>query len=139
MARNSLAAFALAMSISVWQPAAAQSIGASLAGAVHDESGARLAGVTLTLTNTSNGRTQTVISPELLRLDPYRTLDIRLTKLVQTGGRRRLELTLEAFNVTNYVNYNPVTVNRNINSAAFLQRRSARPARQIQWGLRYVF
>ena len=55
------------------------------------------------------------------------------------GGRRGLELTLEAFNVTNYVNYNPVTVTRNINSAAFLQRRSARSARQIQWGLRYVF
>jgi hypothetical protein len=79
------------------------------------------------------------ISAELLRLDPYRTLDLRLTKFVQMGGRRGLELTLEAFNVTNYVNYNSVTVNRNINSAAFLQRRSARSARQIQWGLRYVF
>jgi hypothetical protein len=80
------------------------------------------------------------ISPELLQLDPYRTLDLRLTKLLQVGGQRRgLELTLEAFNVTNFVNYNPITVNRNINSAAFLQRRSARAARQVQWGLRYVF
>jgi hypothetical protein len=34
------------------------------------------------------------------------------------------------------VNYNPVTVNRNINSPSFLERRSARAARQIQWGLR---
>jgi hypothetical protein len=50
-----------------------------------------------------------------------------------------LELTVEAFNVTNEVNYNPVTVIRNINSAAFLRRRSAREARQIQWGLRYSF
>ena len=80
------------------------------------------------------------ISPDLLRLDPYRTLDVRLTKLLHMGGQRRgLEVTLEAFNVTNHVNYNPITVTRNINSAAVLRRRSARAARQIQWGLRYVF
>ena len=93
----------------------------------------------LRATLSTTGRPLAAISAELLRLDPYRTLDLRLTKFVQMGGRRGLELTLEAFNVTNYVNYNPVTVNRNINSAAFLQRRSARSARQIQWGLRYVF
>ena len=80
------------------------------------------------------------ISPELLRLDPYRTVDLRVAKLFQIGGRRRgLEVTLEAFNVTNFVNYNPVTVNRNIKSPSFLERRSARAARQIQWGVRYVF
>jgi hypothetical protein len=79
------------------------------------------------------------ISPDLLRLDPYRTLDVRLTKRLQMGGRRGLELTLEAFNVTNFVNYNSVTAARNINAPAFLQRRTARSARQIQWGLRYVF
>jgi hypothetical protein len=94
---------------------------------------------TLRATLSTTARPLAPISPELLRLDPYRTLDLRLTKLLQMGGGRGLELTLEAFNVTNYVNYNPVTVNRNINSAAFLQRRSARSARQIQWGLRYVF
>ena len=77
---------------------------------------------------------------ELLRLDPYRTVDLRVAKLLQIGGRRRgLELTLEAFNVTNFVNYNPITVNRNINSPSFLERRSTRIARQIQWGLRYLF
>jgi hypothetical protein len=79
------------------------------------------------------------IAPELLRPDPYRTLDLRLTKRVRMGGNGGLELTIEAFNVTNSVNYNPVTVTRNINSAVFLERRSARPARQIQWGLRYEF
>ena len=80
------------------------------------------------------------VPPELLRLDPYRTVDLRVAKLLQIGGRRRgLELTLEAFNVTNFVNYNPITVNRNINSPSFLERRSARIARQIQWGLRYLF
>jgi hypothetical protein len=94
---------------------------------------------TLRATVSTTARSLAPISPELLRLDPYRTVDIRVTKLLQMGGRRGLELTLEAFNVTNYVNYNPVTVIRNINSAAFLQRRSARSARQIQWGLRCIF
>jgi hypothetical protein len=94
---------------------------------------------TLRASLSTTARPLAPISPELLRLDPYRTVDIRVTKLLPMGGRRGLELTLEAFNVTNYVNYNPVTVIRNINSAAFLQRRSARAARQIQWGLRYVF
>ena len=104
-----------------------------------EEENARQLINTLRATLSTNARPLAPISPELLRLDPYRTLDVRLTKLVQMGGRRGLELTLEAFNVTNYVNYNPVTVTRNINSAAFLQRRSARSARQIQWGLRYAF
>jgi hypothetical protein len=81
----------------------------------------------------------TPVSAELLQLDPYRTLDLRLTKTLEVGRGRGLELTLEAFNVTNYVNYHPVTVIRNINSAAFLQRRNARDARQIQWGIRYSF
>lgn len=79
------------------------------------------------------------ISAELLRLDPYRTIDVRVTKALNLGGDRRLELTVEAFNVTNHVNYNPVTVVRNINSAAFLQRRTAREARQVQWGVRWTF
>ena len=104
-----------------------------------EEENARQLINTLRATLSTNARPLAPISPELLRLDPYRTLDVRLTKLVQMGGRRGLELTLEAFNVTKYVNYNPVTVTRNINSAAFLQRRSARSARQIQWGLRYAF
>ena len=62
MTRNSVAAVVIAISMVAARPAAGQSIGASLAGVVHDESGARLPGVTFTLTNTANGRTQTVIS-----------------------------------------------------------------------------
>ena len=62
MTRNSVAAVVIAILMVAARPAAGQSIGASLAGVVHDESGARLPGVTLTLTNTANGRTQTVIS-----------------------------------------------------------------------------
>jgi hypothetical protein len=89
---------------------------------------------------TTAARPLAPVSAELLRLDPYRTVDLRLAKVLQIGGRRRgLEVTLEAFNVTNFVNYNPVTINRNINSPSFLERRSARSARQIQWGLRYIF
>jgi hypothetical protein len=89
---------------------------------------------------TTAARPLAPVSPELLRLDPYRTVDLRVAKLLQIGGRRRgLEVTFEAFNVTNFVNYNPVTINRNINSPSFLERRSARAARQIQWGLRYLF
>jgi hypothetical protein len=94
---------------------------------------------TLRATVSTTARPLAPIAPELLRLDPYRTVDLRLTKLLRLGGRRGLDMTVEAFNVTNYVSHNPVTVNRNINSAAFLQRRSARSARQIQWGLRYLF
>jgi hypothetical protein len=79
------------------------------------------------------------IESELLRLDPYRSLDVRLTKVLQVRAAQRLELTLEAFNLTNHVNYNSTSVNRNLNSAAFLERRTARDARQIQWGIRYLF
>ena len=62
MTRNSVAAVVIAISMAAARPAAGQSIGASLAGVVSDESGARLPGVTITLTNTANGRTQTLIS-----------------------------------------------------------------------------
>lgn len=79
------------------------------------------------------------IRSDLLRLDPYRSVDVRLTKTVQVRAPQRLELTLEAFNLTNHVNYNSTAVNRNLNSSAFLERRAARDARQIQWGIRYSF
>jgi hypothetical protein len=75
----------------------------------------------------------------LLDLDPHRTLDLRLTKALQAGRRVRLDLLLEAFNVTNHVNIVPTTVNRSMNSAAFLERRTARDARQMQWGVRVGF
>jgi hypothetical protein len=75
----------------------------------------------------------------LLQLDPYRTLDLRATKTWSIGPRRRIELLIEAFNVTNYVNYVPVTVVRSMNSRQFLSRISARDARQLQWGARFVF
>jgi hypothetical protein len=79
------------------------------------------------------------IEPDLLRLDPYRSLDVRLTKVFQLRAAQRFELTLEAFNLMNHVNYSSTSVNRNLNSPAFLERRTARDARQIQWGIRYLF
>lgn len=85
------------------------------------------------------------IDRSLLSLDPYRSLELRVTKTIRTGGGRRLELLVEAFNVTNFVNVRPpVTANQpeagvSINTASFLIRTVARDARQIQWGLRYAF
>ena len=85
------------------------------------------------------GLTLPLIDLNLLRLDPYRTLDVRLAKAFQVRAPQRLEFTLEAFNLMNHVNYNSTSVNRNMNSPAFLERRTARDARQIQWGVRYSF
>ena len=75
----------------------------------------------------------------LLDLDPYRTIDVRFSKSFHAGRRARFDLLAEAFNVTNHVNIVPTTVNPNMNSAAFLERRAARDARQIQWGIRVTY
>jgi hypothetical protein len=79
------------------------------------------------------------VDPALLDPDPYRTLDLRLTKSFRAGRRARLDLMVEAFNVGNHVNVVPTAVNRSMNSTAFLERRAARDARQIQWGVRVTF
>jgi len=77
------------------------------------------------------------LDPALLKLDPYRSIDVRLTKGIRIGAARRLEMLLEGFNVTNHVNFRSPA--GNINSSSFLRRTTARDARQIQWGLRYLF
>jgi hypothetical protein len=52
---------------------------------------------------------------------------------------------VEAFNITNHVNFRPPIASGDpsagvsINAASFLVRTSARDARQIQWGARYSF
>jgi hypothetical protein len=80
------------------------------------------------------------IDRTLLTLDPYRTLDLRLTKSWRLGRDRRIEALIEGFNVTNRVNLRPPTGGgANMNTTAFLVRTAARDARQIQWGLRYSF
>jgi hypothetical protein len=55
-----------------------------------------------------------------------------------------VEIFMEGFNVTNHVNFrpplgNPPNAGASIIAPAFLVRTAARDARQIQWGLRYVF
>jgi hypothetical protein len=77
------------------------------------------------------------VDRSLLETDRYFTIDVRATKAIRFHDVHRLEMFLEAFNVTNHVNYSGL--NTNMNTAAFLIRTSARPARQIQWGLRYSF
>ena len=83
------------------------------------------------------------IDRSLLALDPYRALDLRLTKSLPIGRDRRLELLIEAFNVTNHVNFRPPSATRRgrrpHEAPAFLIRTAARDARQIQWGVRYTF
>jgi len=86
----------------------------------------------------------TPIDRSLLALDPYRTLDVRLTKSLAIGGGRRLELLVEGFNVTNYVSFRPPTGNPPgagvpMVTSSFLLRTAARDARQLQFGVRYVF
>ena len=82
------------------------------------------------------------IDRALLALDPHRSLDVRIAKTLRLRGRHQLEVLLEAFNVTNHVNFRPPTPSDgggNMNTTSFLSRTAARDARQIQWGGRYSF
>jgi hypothetical protein len=79
------------------------------------------------------------IDAKLLELDPFVSIDTRLTKDVNLGANRRLQLFFELYNLTNHVNYQPFTINTNIISTSFLIRNSARDGRQAQWGVRYLF
>jgi hypothetical protein len=68
---------------------------------------------------------------------PAKSIDVRLSKSVNFGPARRMELFLEAFNVTNFVN---VTGGAgNIRLATFNVPTGAQDARQVQWGARYSF
>jgi hypothetical protein len=79
------------------------------------------------------------LGPNLLKLDPYVSVDMRFTRPLLLGGNRRLDLFLEAFNLTNHVNFQTFTINANIISSSFLVRNSARDGRQMQWGAKYIF
>jgi hypothetical protein len=84
------------------------------------------------------------IDRSLLLLDPYRSLDVRLTKTIRVGANHRIELLVEGFNLTNHVNFRPPLGSQpqdgvSLNTASALVRTVARDARQIQWGLRYAF
>jgi len=76
----------------------------------------------------------------LMKLDRYASLDARIGKIIPLRNTRRLELMIEGFNLTNHVNYRPpLEGGANMNAPSFLVRTAARDARQLQWGLRYVF
>ena len=84
------------------------------------------------------------IDRSLLLLDPYRSLDLRLTKTIRIGNNRRIDLLVEGFNLTNHVNFRPplgsqIEAGVSLITASALVRTAARDARQIQWGLRYAF
>jgi len=77
------------------------------------------------------------IDASLLKLEPNITFEMRMTKALALRDGHRLELFLEAYNLTNYASLGGVS--GNMSSRAFLERTTASPARQIQWGARYMF
>jgi hypothetical protein len=86
-------------------------------------------------------RRLTPVPEDSLKLDPYLSLDLRLTKAIPLGGANghRLELFAEGYNLTNHVNRQSFSISGNLVSPDYLTRRAARDARQMQWGARYVF
>jgi carboxypeptidase family protein/TonB-dependent receptor-like protein len=78
------------------------------------------------------------ISRDLLNLDQYLSVDARLTRQLRLTGSHRVDLFIEAYNLTDHVNFNP-GVTSNLVSTSFLSRTAAGDPRQIQWGLRYAF
>lgn len=77
------------------------------------------------------------VTADMLKLEPTKALDVRLTKTLGLGSTRRLQVFLEAFNVLNFVNWTNGT--GNMRSSTFLVSRPGGVARQIQWGGRYSF
>src|SRR5262249_58809968 len=60
------------------------------------------------------------IDASKLKLNPYVSLDARLTKSLKLRRAQRMELFFEAYNLTNYVTL--AGVNGSLSSAAFLDR-----------------
>jgi len=78
------------------------------------------------------------ISADLLKLNPFISLDLRLTKDFSLGNGKRIEGFLEGYNVLNRVNF-AGGGNGSIISPALLIRNAARDPRQIQLGARVTF
>jgi hypothetical protein len=74
---------------------------------------------------------------DVLKLYPSNAINVRLTKRVTFGQGRGLEIFLEGFNVTNFVNR--TGGGSNIRLATFGIPTGATDARQMQWGARYAF
>jgi len=77
------------------------------------------------------------IDAGLLTIDPVIDLDLRLTKVIQLADRRRFEIFLEVYNLTNHTTL--YAGNSTLVSSSFGIRTSALDARQTQWGARFVF
>jgi hypothetical protein len=77
------------------------------------------------------------ISADLLKLDPFISLDLRLTKDFSLPRGSRVEMFLETYNTLNRVNY--AGGNGSIVSPALLIRNAARDPRQVQLGARFTF
>ncbi len=77
------------------------------------------------------------ITEDELKLEPFISVDLRLTKQVRVHASQ-LELFLESYNLFNRVNY-AGGGNTSIISSALLVRNAARDPRQIQLGLRFSF
>jgi len=74
---------------------------------------------------------------DVLKLYSSNAINVRLTKRVTFGQGRGLEIFLEGFNVTNFVNR--TGGGSNIRLATFGIPTGATDARQMQWGARYAF
>jgi carboxypeptidase family protein/TonB-dependent receptor-like protein len=74
---------------------------------------------------------------DVLKLYSYKSVNVRATKKVSLGQARGLEIFLEAFNVTNFVNR--TGGGTNIRLATFGIPTGAADARQVQWGARVSF
>jgi hypothetical protein len=77
------------------------------------------------------------ITLENMKLQPLKALDVRATKTLELGGARRMQVFLEAFNITNFVN--PSNGSGNMRLSTFLVSTGVGVPRQIQWGARYMF
>jgi hypothetical protein len=76
-------------------------------------------------------------SMDVLKLYSYKSINVRATKRVSLGAARSLELFLEGFNVTNFVNR--TGGGTNIRLPAFGIPTGSTDARQVQWGVRFSF
>lgn len=77
------------------------------------------------------------ISKDLLKLDPFVSLDLRLTKDFALARGTHVEGFLESYNTLNRVNYSGF--NGSIVSSSLLIRSAARDPRQVQLGARITF
>ena len=74
---------------------------------------------------------------DVLKLNPFRSINVRATKKVPFGEGRGLEIFLEGFNITNFVNR--TGGGSNIRLATFGIATGATDTRQVQWGARFSF